>query len=1043
MSNVELEALEGLSFNWTLGREDVWAPSPHHVEDLHPEATADIRHGIEEASDSTGRNPIGIVLVGQQGAGKTHLLGWTRQQVQQSGGYFFLVGDLSSRTFWEETRRAFLEQLLDRNRGRRQLDVLLDDLARRTSLPQSVREAVSGQVPPTREDLNAFAAALHQHDNSVLLAGQDVARALALFASPKQEHSEIGESFLAEYDLAPEERRAWGIRTSRVDVRFMIRELSRILALSGPTVVAVDQIDALIDKVTKAAERGAAKQDYIVAEVAGDLMALRDRTRRTLTVIACLGESWDYVRTSAVVTVKDRFHNPTQLRNIPTAEAGRQLIGKRFALGYAKTGFTPRYPTWPIRPEAFENATAYTARTLLKVVHGHVSRCLRDRSVRELDRLAEGEDQPPGPPRPRADPETLARLDAEFRELRASADVESAFDAAKEDAEMPALLAAGLDAWIRERGDGGRNFFKDPRRADSALHACVRLVSEDELERQQRWAFRAIASDNARAAQTRVKKAMAATGLDGDTGERRLFLLRNSAWPTGPKTREILEEFKALGGVEVTMTTEDLKTFVALGRLIESPGLDAWLAERQPAHHTELFDRVLGDVPDIGDTADTGEAELIPEHRPADTDTDTDTEIRSDTADAQAIRIGTTFTGQSPVYVELESLRRHVALFAGSGSGKTVLLRRVIEECALHGVSAIVLDPNNDMARLGDPWPEVPEAWTDGDAERARRYLAETEVVVWTPRRQRGRPLAFRPLPEFADVLDDLDEFTAAVDAAVEALAPQLNAHRDTPRAKQEKAVLRGALEYFGRRGNRSLSALTALLAALPTEASNLARAPEMAAELAQRLEAARVNDPLFGGAGEPADPGNLLTPARGKKARVSVISMIGLTEDQRPGFVNQLQMALFSWIKKNPAGDRPLGGLFVMDEAQTLASSGRATASTESTLKLASQARKYGLGLLFATQSPRGLHNNIPGNATTQFYGLMTSPNQIDVVRGLARVKGGDVPDIGRLSRGEFYLAAEGRAPQKIRTPMCLSHHPPSPLTEEEVLRRAGGLRH
>lgn len=148
--------------------------------------------------------------------------------------------------------------------------------------------------------------------------------------------------------------------------------------------------------------------------------------------------------------------------------------------------------------------------------------------------------------------------------------------------------------------------------------------------------------------------------------------------------------------------------------------------------------------------------------------------------------------------------------------------------------------------------------------------------------------------------------------------------------------------------------------------------------------------------------------------------------------------MALFSWIKQHPANDRPLGGLFVMDEAQTLASSGRATASTESTLKLVSQARKYGLGLLFATQSPRGLHNHIPGNATTQFFGLMNSPTQIDAARTLARAKGGDVPDIARLSAGEFYLAAEGRGPQKIRTPMCLSYYPPSPLTEEEVITRA-----
>ena len=62
------------------------------------------------------------------------------------------------------------------------------------------------------------------------------------------------------------------------------------------------------------------------------------------------------------------------------------------------------------------------------------------------------------------------------------------------------------------------------------------------------------------------------------------------------------------------------------------------------------------------------------------------------------------------------------------------------------------------------------------------------------------------------------------------------------------------------------------------------------------------VNDPLFGGAGTPADPGVLLTPPPGKRARISVISFVGLPADeQRQSFVNQLQMALFAWIKKQP----------------------------------------------------------------------------------------------------------------------------------------------
>ena len=162
------------------------------------------------------------------------------------------------------------------------------------------------------------------------------------------------------------------------------------------------------------------------------------------------------------------------------------------------------------------------------------------------------------------------------------------------------------------------------------------------------------------------------------------------------------------------------------------------------------------------------------------------------------------------------------------------------------------------------------------------------------------------------------------------------------------------------------------MLSDLPDDISDLADAPKIAANIAQDLRAAMVNDPLFGGKGTALDPGVLLTPSDGYRARVSVISMIGLSADeQRQSFVNQLQMALFAWIKRNPAGARPLRGLLVMDEAQTIAPAKGFTACTRSTLALSSQARKYGLGLVFATQAPKGLHNQIPGNAITQFYGL------------------------------------------------------------------------
>ncbi len=143
MNEEERRALESLTFNWTSALEDVWRPSPYHVEGLHVEAVGLLRRGIEAASRRDGsRNPLGLPLQGERGVGKTHLLGWARSQVQAAGGYFFLLGDLTHKTFWDQARTAVVQQLQPlRDGSRDQLGRLLGDLADRP-------ESRSRSAPP-------------------------------------------------------------------------------------------------------------------------------------------------------------------------------------------------------------------------------------------------------------------------------------------------------------------------------------------------------------------------------------------------------------------------------------------------------------------------------------------------------------------------------------------------------------------------------------------------------------------------------------------------------------------------------------------------------------------------------------------------------------------------------------------------------------------------------------------------------------------------------------------------------------------------------
>ncbi|GAA4512483.1 ATP-binding protein [Nonomuraea ferruginea] len=1087
MTHPDVGALEALSFHYTEAADDVWQHSPYHVEGLQGQATKILLDGLAQASGERISSPIGVVVQGQRGTGKTHLVGWLREVVQHQGGYFVLVGLLDAKGFWDSVMVSLLDSLARPGAAREsQLRVLLSRLAALADLSRMPRRAVTGKKTLSREELDAFILSLRQMNETVGRGCQDTARALVLYASPDPALQDIGEAFLYAMPEGEEgERARWGIRPVNKTPQEIVRDFSHLLALTGPTVIAVDQIDPLIAQSwtsTDGTVHGEHGDKLLLERVAGGLMALREVTRRTLTVVSCIPLTWTLIEQEAVDTVRDRFRTAMPLMTIPDAETARELIAKRFTVQYGAAKVEPPYPTWPVRPEAFDEAPGYTARQLLITIDTHVRSCLQRGEVRELTSL-KASALPPTVVKPpvveeRADGQevALAALDARFATLR-DAGAPPKIEQASEDVLMPPLLTAGLSAWIAEQGAHGPSFSVDPPpSAKPPLHARLRRNLQEATEDEAHWAFRAVTAGHAVSALNRIRKASLAAGLDARVPKRLLFLLRRENWSKGARTQEVIAAFECAGGRTLSYTDDDLRILAALKHLIAEnpPGLASWLAARRPTRAVSFLTealsgplatlapnadgqeentgapvqetslRVAGDWEHSSRTRAVGEQAPRPPARAADSQFPARANGQAHTPSSHEsvphVPLGRAVGSGQPVQVQLEALRKHAAIFAGSGSGKTVLIRRLVEECAMHGVSAIVLDPNNDLARLGDRWPERPQGWLDGDAGKAADYLAGTEVVVWTPRRAAGRPLSFQPLPDFAGVAGDPDEFAEAVESAVASIAPRVKVDARTKKADLGRAVLRKALEHYGRGGGSSLRGFVALLADLPDGVSELADAPRLAADLAQSLQAAMDNDPLFGGGGEPVDPGVLLTPSPGRRARVSVISFVGLPNDeQRQSFVSQLQMALFAWIRRNPAGDRPLGGLFVMDEAQTFApGGGRVTACTHSTLALASQARKYGLGLVFATQAPKGLHNQIPGNAATQFFGLLNAPVHIEAAKEMARAKGGSTPDIARLSSGEFYVALEGSAFVKARAPMCLSHHPRVPLTTEEVLARA-----
>ncbi len=270
---------------------------------------------------------------------------------------------------------------------------------------------------------------------------------------------------------------------------------------------------------------------------------------------------------------------------------------------------------------------------------------------------------------------------------------------------------------------------------------------------------------------------------------------------------------------------------------------------------------------------------------------------------------------------------------------------------------------------------------------------------------------------------------TIAVSMALDALGDILQIGK----SNTKKGIVAAALRWMARNGGGDLKTLADALADLPedSDARDIhPKAEKMAGDMSAHLKGALITNPLLGGKGESADIKQLLAGADGR-TRISVINLSGLGGiEAQQMFVNQLAMALFGWIKKHPA--HGLGGLLVMDEAKDFIPSQKSTPCKDSVIRFAAQARKYGMGLLLATQEPKSVDTKIISNCNTQFFGRQNSPATIDAAESLLGRKG-----VGKLERGTFFLksVALGADPVRMAAPLCLSHHPSAPLSGDEVV--------
>ena len=959
-----------------------------------------------------------------------------------------------------------------------------------------------------RPALDSFLAALNRKFPAQVGLNGDVIRAVMAINSADFGLISIGNAWLQGEEIEPEARRLLGSTRSRDKSSSIVRGLSWLMSLGGASVVALDQLDPIVTQLDLEYQAvQATSAQAIINKLGAGMSELRDLTQRTLVVVSCVDNTWKKLEKNTPKQFTDRYLRPKVLPPVSSLAAVEALLAERMKQALRGTGISPAYPTWPFKKEWFKDVVLDSPREILKKCQSHLGECVRRGEVKELPPGWEKDSVPPPPDLGKID-DRLAALDARFEAARSAAKVEPILDEEQEDTIFGPLVRSALRCAIAEsRVPDHVDVALDESFTGGAtmkpLHARLRLIFPKENSREEHFCVRVLNKTHARSFAARLRPAITSAGIDKDLKFRRLAIIRRPSYPAGATTKKLIEQFEQFGGKHLIPADDDLKTLEAL-RVMEaqSPaGWSDWLAARRHACKTPLIREAIPGFFDIvspspgADTAAGATSEkstkspgekapssLFPANgkdvsatksagddsspTPSGVWNDQNSPKRGATnppgqgkpetppviappVSAGQILLGHRLMGEllstQQTTIPLSALRKHGAVFAGAGSGKTVLLKRLIEEAALAGVPAVVIDCANDLAAIGDPWPSPPPQWNNGDADLARRFFETTQRIIWTPGRDSGNALGLAPLPDLTAFAAAPEELREAITMSVDALSPVI-ATGAKPMIAKKQAILHKVFQFLAENGNSNLTGLSAVLRDLPDQATaGIADEKKLARTMADDLSAQLTINPLLTSSGPVLDPA-VLFGGRAGKTRVSIISLIGLpTLNGQQQFLNQLAMTLFTWIKKNPPPpEMPLRGILVIDEARDFVPSRTTSACLGSMQRLAAQARKYGLGVILATQNPKDLDNKIVGQCSTQWFGKMNAPAAMDAARELLHERGASSGEnVGALKTGRFYVSNADHLspPARLATPMCLSAHT-GPLDQELVLEKARACR-
>jgi hypothetical protein len=407
------------------------------------------------------------------------------------------------------------------------------------------------------------------------------------------------------------------------------------------------------------------------------------------------------------------------------------------------------------------------------------------------------------------------------------------------------------------------------------------------------------------------------------------------------------------------------------------------------------------------------------------------------------IFLGRSATGED-VHLPFSALLRHAVCLGSAGSGKTVTCKVLCEEFVRNGLPVIAVDPQGDLASLGQVGEEADVVARGTSAALRSEYADKAEVVVWTPGSALGVPLSVNPLAATrgrepgASEEDVLRERSFAADALADLAGFDLR----SAEGRTVTTLFSLVIEHAAGTGQPldGIEALVRLLEAMPTELRN--RVSSVAGEklLDEAVRRTRMvsmgPQSLLLKGGVPLDIDVLLGRGTGPaaaapgKTRLSVIYINMLaTERERQFFVGQLAQALYRWMLRHP--DPAPQALFYIDEVAPYLPPVRKPVCKDALALLFRQGRKYGVCCLAATQSPGDIDYKALGQISTWSLGRLVVRQDVKKVESqLKALTPEAAEEIARrlpaLAPGKSILFAPDQfpAPVELQTRWLVTKH-------------------